>query len=46
MPRTYISVCGTAATGFCVVVACGAGSTAKELTACDGQYDSDPAKEA
>ena len=46
MPRMYISICGVAVIGCWVVVGCGAGSTANELTACDGQYDSEPAKEA
>ena len=42
IPKTYISVGGTDATG-CSVGCGGAWSTANAVTACDGQYDSVPA---
>ena len=43
MPRTYMSVGGKVTAG-CAVGVGAAASTTKAVSACDGQYDSEPSK--
>ena len=42
----YISKGGKACTGWDVGATVGSGSATKDVTACDGQYELDPSKEA
>lgn len=42
----YISVGGRLITVFAVGLTCGAESTLNAVTACEGQYDSEPLNEA